>query len=77
MFFVCDFQVDKPDFLSFKLGLRCFVILGLFGRWCREDFLRFLYVFFAKLRVLNISDVSSFLKIWMWLFWVDNFFFMI
>ena len=34
-----------------------------------------LWVFFAKLRVLNMSDVSSFLKIWMWLFWVVIFFF--
>ena len=46
VFSVCDFQVSKLDFWSFKLGLWCFVILGLFGRWCRGDFLRFLYEFF-------------------------------
>ena len=57
LFSVCDFQVSKLDFLS------CFVILRLFGRWCHGDFLRFLYGFSTKLRVLNMSNVSSFLKI--------------
>ena len=67
--------MGKLDFWSFKLVLWCFVILGLFGRWCCGDFLRFLYGFFAKLRVLNMSDASSFLKIRMWLFWVVIFLF--
>ena len=32
VFSVCNFQVGKLDFWSFKLGLWCFVILGLFVR---------------------------------------------